>query len=132
MKTVNFLAIKINDGSLDQIILMKTELQVMTYIRAYPRSSIRHVSRELGILVGAKADFVTHLRIGDYERRLQFVAWFNVQFEIKNIFYNRILWTDDSKFTNNAIMNRQNNRFWHDTNPHWSQETNLSCRQSGA
>jgi hypothetical protein len=103
----------------------------MAYIRAYPRSSIRHVSRQIGISVGAvhnilkkykmhayKPEFIQHLRIGDPERRLQFLAWFNVQFEIDNLFYNRILWSDESKFTNSGIMNKQNNRFWDDTNPH--------------
>lgn len=115
-----------------------TELQVMAYIRAYPRSSIRHVSREIGVSVGAvhkilkknkmhpyKPEFVQHLRIGDSERRLQFLSWFSVQFEIDNLFYNKILWTDESKFTNNGVMNKQNNRFWDDTNPHWSRETNF-------
>jgi len=115
-----------------------TELQVMAYIRAYPRSSIRHVSREIGVSVGAvhkilkknkmhayKPEFVQHLRIGDSERRLQFLSWFSVQFEIDNLFYKNILWTDESKFTNNGVMNKQNNRFCDDTNPHWSRETNF-------
>ncbi|CAI6348722.1 unnamed protein product [Macrosiphum euphorbiae] len=110
----------------------------MAYIRAYPRSSIRHVSREIGVSVGAvhkilkknkmhayKPEFVQHLRIGDSERRLQFLSWFSVQFEIDNLFYKNILWTDESKFTNNGVMNKQNNRFWDDTNPHWSRETNF-------
>jgi len=67
-----------------------------------------------------KPDFVQHLRIGDFERRLEFLAWFNVQLDVDNSFYNRILWTDESKFTNNGIMNKQNHRFWDDTNPYWS------------
>ncbi|XP_060855227.1 uncharacterized protein LOC132932896 [Metopolophium dirhodum] len=94
-----------------------TELQVMAYIRAYPRSSIRHVSREIGVSVVAvhtilkknkmhayKPEFVQHLRIGDSERRLQLLSWFSVQFEIDNLFYKNILWTDESKFTNNGTV----------------------------
>jgi len=62
-------------------------------------------------------EFIQHLRIGDYEHRLQLLAWFSVQLEIDNLFYNHILWTDEFKFTNNGIMNKQNNRFWEDRNP---------------
>jgi len=32
---------------------------------------------------------------------------------------NSILWTDESKF-----INKQNNRYWDDKNPHWTFETN--------
>ena len=53
------------------------------------------------------------------------MSWFSIKFEIDNLFYNSILWTDESKFTNNGIMNKQNNRFWDDTNPHWSRVTNF-------
>ena len=55
-----------------------TELQVLAYIRAYPRSSIRHVARESGVSYGYvqkilkkhkmhpyKIDYVQHLRAGD-------------------------------------------------------------------
>lgn len=72
-----------------------------------------------------KPEFIQQLRIGDYGYRLQFLAWFSVQFEIDNLFYNNTLRTDESKFTNNGIMDKQNNRSWEDTNPHQSQETNF-------
>lgn len=65
-----------------------------------------------------KPELIQHLRIGDNERRLQFLSQFSVQFVIDHLFYNSILWTDESKFTNNGIMNKQNNRFWDDTNSH--------------
>lgn len=115
----------------------ETELQVLAYMRAYPRSSIRHVSREVGRPISTvhkilkkhkmhpyKADFVQHLRIGDAERRLNFVAWLVVQLEMDNLFFNNIFWTDESKFTNNGVMNKQNSRYWEDTNPHWTRERN--------
>jgi len=38
---------------------------------------------------------------------------------------NSILWTDQSKFTNNGVINKQNNRYWDDKNPHWTFETNI-------
>lgn len=64
-----------------------TELQVLAYIRANPRSSIRHVFHEIGVSYGYvqkilikhnmhpyKIDFVQHLRAGDSIRRLEFIA----------------------------------------------------------
>ncbi|CAI6371836.1 unnamed protein product [Macrosiphum euphorbiae] len=89
------------------------ELQVLAYIRANPRSSIRHVALEIGI------------SYGDSTRRLEFIAWFNIQFHNNPLIVNHILWSDESKFTNNGIMNKQNHRYWDDTNPHWSRETNF-------
>jgi len=43
-----------------------------------------------------------------------------IQFHIrrKSINLNSILWTDESKFTNNGVINKQNNRYWDDKNPH--------------
>ncbi|CAI6354208.1 unnamed protein product [Macrosiphum euphorbiae] len=89
------------------------ELQVLAYIRANPRSSIRHVALEIGI------------SYRDSTRRLEFIAWFNIQFHNNPLIVNHILWSDESKFTNNGIMNKQNHRYWDDTNPHWSRETNF-------
>jgi len=67
-----------------------------------------------------KVDFVQHLRAGDSIRRLEFIAWFTVQFHNDPLFVNHIFWTDESKFINNGIMNKQNHRYWDDTNPYWS------------
>lgn len=72
-----------------------------------------------------KIDLVQHLRAGDSTRRLEFIAWFNIQFHNYPLIVNHILWSDESKFTNNGIMNKQNHRYWDDTNPHWSRETNF-------
>jgi len=42
---------------------------------------------------------------------------------------NHILWTDESKFTLNGILNKQNNRYWSNENPHWTVPTNFqTCR----
>jgi hypothetical protein len=115
------------------------ELQVLAYIRANPRSSIRHVAREINISYGSvqkilkkhkmhpfKMNLVQHLRATDFTRRLEFIAWFSaVQFHDDPSIVSHILWTDESKFTNNGIMNKQNNRYWDNTNPHWSRETNF-------
>jgi hypothetical protein len=35
-----------------------------------------------------------------------------------------ICWTDESKFINNGMINKQNNRYWADHNPYWKTGTN--------
>ncbi|XP_025419308.1 uncharacterized protein LOC112689688 [Sipha flava] len=72
-----------------------------------------------------KINFIQHLRAGDSIRRLEFIAWFNVKLFDDPLIVNHILWSDESKFTNNGIMNKQNHRHWDDTNPHWSREANF-------
>jgi len=77
-----------------------------------------------------KIDFVQYLRAGDFIRRLGFIAWFNIKLYDNPLIANHILWSDESKFTNNGIMNKQNHRYWDDTNPHWSRET-IIFKRSG-
>jgi hypothetical protein len=60
---------------------------------------------------------------GDYERRLNFVAWLAVAQERAILHY--ILWSDESRFHNNGIVNRHNCHYWSQDNPHWLRETNF-------
>lgn len=71
-----------------------------------------------------KPALVQHLRQGDSERRIMFISWLITQIEDNPNIINHILWTDESKFTNNGIINKQNNRYWDSQNPHWVFETN--------
>ncbi|KAL4130658.1 hypothetical protein QTP88_008071 [Uroleucon formosanum] len=116
----------------------ETEIQVLAYVQINPRSSIRHVANEVGInprkvhsilkkfkIRPYKPDLVHHLRAGDSERRLLFIAWVLVKIEDNPQFLKYVLWTDESKFTNNGVINKQNNRFWASNNPHWAFETNF-------
>ncbi|KAL4085280.1 hypothetical protein QTP88_027139 [Uroleucon formosanum] len=113
------------------------EVQILAHARANPRTSIRHVSREINISFGVvqkilkkhkmhayRADLVQHLREGDAERRITFIAWLETQLNENPYVLNYILWTDESKFPNNGVLNKQNHRYWDDQNPHWTFETN--------
>eukprot|EP00102_Acyrthosiphon_pisum_P006741 XP_003240351.1 PREDICTED: uncharacterized protein LOC100573963 [Acyrthosiphon pisum] len=115
----------------------EVEGNLLAYVRANPRSSTRHVGRELGIshttvckilkkykMHPYRPDLVQHLRQGDAPRRLAFVAWLMTSLDENPLILNSILWTDESKFTNNGVINKQNNRYWDDQNPHWTFETN--------
>lgn len=111
--------------------------EVIAYIQLNPHSSLRHVAREFGFskkkvhkifkkykLHPYRADLVQHLRQGDDERRLTFIAWITTCINNDPLFLNYILWTDESKFTNNGVLNKQNNRYWSNGNPHWAVDTN--------
>jgi hypothetical protein len=63
-------------------------------------------------------------RQGDAERRITFISWPITEIENSSIILNYILWTDESKFINNGIINKRNNRYWDNQNPHWVIETN--------
>jgi len=114
-----------------------TELQVLAYIRAYPRSLIRHVARESGVSYGYVKknntkcthikSFMSNICVQETDsiRRFDFIALFNTKLYDNPLIVNHILWSDESKFTNNKIMNKQNHRYWDDTNPQWSRETNF-------
>lgn len=43
-----------------------------------------------------------------------------------SLLINHILSTGESKFTNNRILNQQNNHYWSDENLHWTVPTKLS------
>ncbi|VVC27620.1 Hypothetical protein CINCED_3A024456, partial [Cinara cedri] len=100
-------------------------------------SSLRHVAREFGFsktkvhkifkkykLHPYRADLVQHFGQGDNERRLKFIAWITTCTNNDPLFLNYILWTDESKFTNNGVLNKQNNRYRLNGNPHWAVDTN--------
>lgn len=45
-------------------------------------------------------------------------------------FIKKVLWTDECKFQNNGILNRQNSRYWSDKNPCWMRESNFQVMWS--
>jgi hypothetical protein len=71
-----------------------------------------------------RADLIQHLREGNLEHRITFIAWLETQL-IKNPYVlNYIFWREESKFTNNGILYKQNHCYLDDQNPHLTFETN--------
>ena len=72
-------------------------------------------------------DFKIHLHQAlvppDFERRLACIAWLTEARE-EGIISN-ILWSDETRFNNNGIVNRHNCHYWASENPHWLRETNF-------
>lgn len=57
-----------------------------------------------------------HLYEGDSIRRIVFCEWLINKFQRDNNFAFNILFSDESRFTNNAMFNRQNVRYWSQQN----------------
>jgi len=66
---------------------------------------------------------VQQLKIGDSERRLSFIQWLINKKDFEPLIFNNILWTDESKFMTNGILNRHNAHYWTDENPHRMRES---------
>lgn len=109
------------------------ELQVLAYIQINPRSSVRNLApwgkhikfKKKHKFHVYRPNIIQHLIPGDSDKRLTFIAWLMVQIQEEPLFLNYVCWTDESKFTNNGVINKQNNRYWSDTNPYWPNDSNF-------
>lgn len=61
---------------------------------------------------------------------MTFIAKMSELYDLDTSIFSKILWTDESKFCNNGVMNRKNNHFWAAKNPHWMNETRHQLRWS--
>uniref|UniRef100_V5GSI1 DUF4817 domain-containing protein n=1 Tax=Anoplophora glabripennis TaxID=217634 RepID=V5GSI1_ANOGL len=107
--------------------------QILQTVENNPTISLRNISEETGISYSScqrmlsdnrfhpfKATIVHHLRPDDYQRRLDFLANFSVLYEEDNTITKKILWTDESRFHNNGVVNMHNCHYWSDVNPNWT------------
>ncbi|VVC31063.1 Protein of unknown function DUF4817 [Cinara cedri] len=96
--------------------------------------SVKNQQRKRGDVLDKKVEeqllaYVrSNSRVSGYGTLVESLEYLIPQFLItgldKNpLILNSILWTDESKFTNNGVINKQNNRYWDDQNPHWTFET---------
>ena len=96
-----------------------------------PRTSLRVIENTLGVTKSTagtilkRAKFKPYserasqgLQNGDEIPRAQFCHWFIEKHNANPNFFAKILWSDESRFTNSGIFNRKNTIFWFDENPH--------------
>lgn len=96
-----------------------------------PRTSLREIENTLGVArstagsILKRAKFKPYrerasqgLQNGDEIRRTQFCHWFIEKHIVNPYFFKKILWSDESRFTNCGMFNRKNTIFWSDENPH--------------
>lgn len=120
------------------------KIGVLASVAYNPHMSVRSIAQDSAISVGSvhkilktnnykpyKIHLVHGLYDGDDIRRLNFIAddFMELYSRIPN-FLARILWSDESNFSNNGIVNRHNSHYWSSENPYWIRERNFQRRWS--
>jgi hypothetical protein len=111
-----------------------TEENFNTVVQALfqsPKKSIRKTSAEFIIpptgvyrivkalkLKAYRPHLLQMLTEDDFDRRIEFCEWFSIRCEAEPDFTRRILWTDEASLKLNGRINRHNNVYWSDSNPH--------------
>lgn len=119
------------------------EINVLAQIHINPENSSRNIAREVGITdrgvrkVLKKYKFhdykfkpVQTLYPVDYQRRLRFCEWFRQEQNNDPLIARKIIWSDESIFTNQGIYNRKNKHYYATNNPHLYQEVRPQIRYS--
>jgi uncharacterized protein DUF4817 len=119
-----------------------TEINVLARIEVDKTVSLRQIGFELEIshqtvsrilhknnYKSFKYQLHQHLYENDHERRMEYCNWIlqnNVQ--LNNAFLGKILFSDESRFTNMGLFNRQNTRYWSQENQNLLREGNFQVR----
>lgn len=114
---------------------------ILQNVRNSPSTSVRRVARETGISKSTvhrtlkenkyhpyKPTIVQGLSDNDYHRRLQFSRWYLQKCEDDANFPRKILWTDETRFTNCGVFNRHNYHHWSTENPHLVNQRRFQVR----
>lgn len=104
---------------------------VLEYVEDNATASVRQISNQVDVPKTTvhnilkknhyhpyKPTIVQGLQENDYERRVTYCDWF-VQKCLQNPdFHSKVLWTDETRFTNCGVFNRHNTHYWSIQNPH--------------
>ena len=80
-------------------------------------TSYYRATQELG-LSPYKPQLVVSLNDDDFDRRLQFAGEWQAKFDAEPKLIDKILWTDESEFKLNGLVNKHNCFYWAGSNPH--------------
>uniref|UniRef100_A0AAZ1X2A6 DUF4817 domain-containing protein n=1 Tax=Oreochromis aureus TaxID=47969 RepID=A0AAZ1X2A6_OREAU len=110
----------------------ETSVAVLASFSKSPQRSTRRMSLESGISRTSlrrilathkwhpyKLQLLQHLNEDDPDRRTEFAEWAKQKLEQDPQFTQKILFSDEANFYMNGEVNKQNHRYWSDTNPHW-------------
>lgn len=110
-------------------------INILAYVAVNPHVSLRRLAEEIGvskatvhrILKGHryhpfKVHLSQELRLNDLQRRLDFIARLQVLEDENPNYLNCILWSDESRFHNNGVVNKHNAHYWSNQNPRWMEE----------
>uniref|UniRef100_A0A669B5E7 DUF4817 domain-containing protein n=1 Tax=Oreochromis niloticus TaxID=8128 RepID=A0A669B5E7_ORENI len=110
----------------------ETSVAVLASFSKSPQRSTRRMSLESGISRTSlrrilathkwhpyKLQLLQHLNEDDPDRRTEFAQKTKQKLEQDPQFTQKILFSDEANFYVNGEVNKQNHRYWSDTNPHW-------------
>lgn len=114
------------------------QVNVLAYFEAHPHSSIPAASRDLGLSCSSSQRILRQhnmhpysfvklqaLRPGDDQRRIEFCEMILTKIQDNPDFLSKIIWTDESKFSRDGVINRRNSHYWARENPHVVREANF-------
>lgn len=123
------------------IISEDKEIDVLAYVEQNFTSSTREIANECNISPASvwrilrkhkyrsyKYQLHQHLYENDYERRLEYCNWFLGKLQDDPNFPSKIIYSDESRFTNLGLFNRNNKRYWSQENLHLMTEGNFQER----
>lgn len=123
------------------IIDEETEINVLAMIEINKSVSVREIAKELPVgresarkilkkhgYKSFKYQLHQHLYADDGDRRIEFCNWILQNNAADQGFINSILFSDESRFTNNGMFNRQNTRYWAKENQHEMRQGNFQER----
>lgn len=119
----------------------ENEVDALAYVVIFPHVSVRSLAQELHVSKSTvhrilkahkyrpfKIHLNQELRPDDFERRLTFIAHIQALMDENPNILNRILWSDESHFHNNGVVNRHNSHYWSVENPHWVRQARFQTR----
>lgn len=132
---------EINPRDNNFVIDEATEINVLAYVEMNPTASTREIGLEVQIshesarqilkkhgFRSFKYQLHQHLYEDDRDRRLDYCDWLLHNNTEDHNFVSFILFSDESRFTNNGMFNRQNTRYWAQQNQHLMKQGNFQER----
>lgn len=114
----------------------ENEINVLAFFHAYPQSSIRCAKEDLGLtyycvqeilskhnMHDYKFTKVQFLKPEDFPQRVLFCESLIVHIQEDPQFFQKIIWSDESKFSREGIFNRKNIHYWAEQNPHVTRDS---------
>lgn len=114
---------------------------ILEVVNNNPRISVRQIAGETNIPKTTvhktlkqrkyhpyKPTIVQALNNNDFRRRLEFCRWYNQKCEEQPDFQSRVIWTDESRFTNCGVFNKHNYHHWATENPHVTTQRRFQTR----
>lgn len=112
-------------------LVVEDEVLTLACVAANPNISTREIETQVNVSKSRasrilkkhkfhpyKLHISQTLRPNDHIRRSEFCRWFINKITQNGDFVNRVLWTDESYFSNCGLFNRHNEHHWAQENPH--------------